>query len=126
MKQLLIILLSLWTTVSLNPKPNIEGVYFGYWGRTTWMYSFNGDGIYRLEVTGHAGDFELFGIYEVVGDTVKLLSSEDNRPIRELIVHGDTCLTEKSESAYKYCKVENDIYQKLLREFEDMGETSRE
>ena len=35
----------------------VNGTYIGFWGETTWVFDFNINGTYTLDVEGHAGDF---------------------------------------------------------------------
>ena len=76
----------------------LEGVYIGYCRDTSWKLIFGGNGIFRLETSGHMGEFDQIGYVRTQGDTIALLSADSRELILKYVIMNDTCISEINES----------------------------
>lgn len=53
---------------------SIQKTFEGNWGRTSWTFEFYSDNTYSRSSSGHSGETEQQGVYEMHGDTIKLIT----------------------------------------------------
>lgn len=82
-----------------------EDVYYGAWADTFCEFRLTSNHEFKIIYTGHLGDGQFKGIYEIVDDTI-FLTFFNNEPrnifSNSLLMIGDSCLLDL-QTGYDYC-----------------------
>ena len=85
---------------------SIEGTYKSYWASTKWSFEFFKDFTYKRTSFGHYGNTVVKGKYSIKGDTLMILSGQQNTHGTvndKYLIDGDSCIID-IDNKHDYCK----------------------